>query len=444
MKATSILLFVIASVVGAHIAYAQSEQMHILLKNGKHLDYSVNSVEQLTLRADTFPYYTKTRLWGPSPAGTFLRHLDIANCDSLTFGSDTNHQEALLYHQSNRGGSNALDEVDSVTFAIYQTNTSLVALPNTYINPQFPEFPRTGRYNCAVWSGNRIYCSEPGRCFELDSNLSVVQDSLLDSLTGPWTIGEWSLSMNSRGNKLLSVKSRYPDVSLGHIKEHDMATGSNKRLLGDADSNLSSAVYFPGSDSIVYYSYGSYSQLNRKPVDAGYYLFDQLTGTKTLILQYISDLGPGEIVNGFDISPDRKKLLVPVLRSGFEPLIVEFELATHLLDTLAVNLNTSNVGRSLWLRYSHDGSKLLYSSYPLSSFSDGVVNDISEVGIINRGSLRKDILIAAPNTEPTWVSVFPQWSPDDNKIVFSCATHVPEPLDYLDSYQVYILKALPK
>ena len=45
MKATSILLFVIASVVGAHIAYAQSEQMHILLKNGKHLDYSVNSAQ---------------------------------------------------------------------------------------------------------------------------------------------------------------------------------------------------------------------------------------------------------------------------------------------------------------------------------------------------------------------------------------------------------------
>src|SRR5439155_25402992 len=118
------------------------------------------------------------------------------------------------------------------------------------------------------------------------------------------------------------------------------------------------------------------------------------------------------MVNGFDISPDGKKLLVPVARKGKEPIAFEYDLTTQTSDTLNVEFDSTYYGirEALWLRYNHDGSKILYDNYPTHSFYQGdhAVN-YSEIGIIDRTTLGKTKLRTNPSNIYIGVGLCPQW-----------------------------------
>jgi hypothetical protein len=228
-------------------------------------------------------------------------------------------------------------------------------------------------------------------------------------------------------------------VSIGWLEEFKV--DSLSFVVIDSGKFTSSAVYLPGSDDIVYYTYGSYSDSNKSPTDAGYYLYERNTGKRIFLLHHISDLGPGEMVNGFDISPDGKKLLIPSVRFERKPILMEYDLTTHTIDTLLVDFDVSFDRFALWVRYNHDGSKILYSNYPLFSFSQSsAANDSSEIGIIDRNTLVKQVLKTNPLNTIPWVSVFPQWSLDEARIIYGCAPLLED--GRAGIYQVCILKSL--
>jgi hypothetical protein len=307
-------------------------------------------------------------------------------------------------------------------------NDNAVLFPVIHANGQI------GTYQKAIWAGNRIYYHGPLGYFEVDSAIRIRRDSMFvpGNASSPFSI-------NRTGDRMLCIASFYNDVSTGWLGENDPSTGAHFVL--DSGKYNSSAVYVPSTDNIIYYSYGSYSATNKLPADAGYYLFDRSSGSKTLLLHHISTLGPAEMVNGFDISPDGKKLLIGSTGYYRMPRVIEYDLTTHVSDTLRVSFNTSYDRWALWLRYNHDGSKILYSSYPLHSM-DGTPNDSSEVGIIDRATLAKQVLNVNPESSSPWVCVFPEWSPDETKIVYCAGFIATEPPGYEVITNLYVLKTL--
>jgi len=251
------------------------------------------------------------------------------------------------------------------------------------------------------------------------------------------------MAVNGSGDRLLYIGSMSPDYSIGNLYELDLST--NSRQILDSSGSLSDAIYFPGSDSIVYYSYGSYSASNTNPQDAGYYLFDPASGNRKLLLQYISDLGPHEAINGFDVSTDGKKLLIAVARKNKEPLIVEYDFAANRSDTLGIEFDSTDLGirPALWLRYNRDATKILYCNYPLGAISStGYPGNFSEIGIIDRKALTKVKLKTNPVNVFVGISLFPAWSPDEKMIVYGNAKLAGDgSVGY--GYRVCILTRLP-
>jgi len=239
----------------------------------------------------------------------------------------------------------------------------------------------------AVWRNDLIFATPPVQKLQINSQFSVIEDSL-------FIIGDFWLFIeaNESGSKLLLIKSNYYSVSAGALYEFDIGTGQTK-LLRDRILNVSSALYWHGDDTrIVYYRYG-----NPIGTEAGYYLFNSVTQTDSLILEYISPLEhispfePYEPVNGFDLSPDNSKLLIPAVQAIGSPKIVEYDLQTRVRDTLDVSFDISFTRICLWLRYNNDGSQILYSNFPRGSYIHPT-NDGSEVGIIDRTTLKKRVL----------------------------------------------------
>ncbi len=152
-----------------------------------------------------------------------------------------------------------------------------------------------------VWYSDKIFYVVPARLLRLDSSFNLVEDSLI--LREPYLF----VCRNISGTKLLMIKSQYTDVSLGRLCELNLQSLQTLKLR-DSSYNVSSAIYLPGQNACVYYSYGS-PAFNRV---AGYYVLDLTTLEASLLFQYASEIGPFEVVNGFDISPDGTRLLYPV------------------------------------------------------------------------------------------------------------------------------------
>jgi hypothetical protein len=367
--------------------------------------------------------------------------------DSLCIEIDTNQQEvlALYFSPLSYRIPYLVTEIDSVVFirrhplpTRADTNFNVIVQPFTY------GFDEEGNFRKSVWYKDRVFSSEPIRFYEFDTNLEVVVDSTLhyEDNSQISTLGKfWPLFMHidKEGKRLLSVISNKHSQSIGWVVEFKTDTLSFE-VIDSAEYN-SSAVYLPGSSDFVYYTYGSYSNANKNPSDAGYYLYNRASGVKTFLLHHISDIGPAEMVNGFDISPDGKQLLIPSVGYGRQPIVFEYNLETHIADTLPISFNTSFDRWALWLRYNKDASKILYSNYPIFSFSEvGAANDSSEVGIIDRLSLKKQILDTAPIYTVPWICVFPEWSFDETKIVYGAAPVTES--GAAGVYQVCILKVL--
>jgi hypothetical protein len=293
-----------------------------------------------------------------------------------------------------------------------------------------------GDYRMGVWYNEDIFCVTPLRKLTINSQNHVVTDlyiadSLVGSLNGYGYRFFNYLSINKSGTKLVIVMSTYEDVSVGDLAEVDLQTWK-LRVLRDSSYNISSAVYSNSDSSCIYYTYGN-PGIGLRP---GYYRYDFLTTKETIIFPYISEVGPAEVVNGFDISPNGEKLLVPLNHWALTPNVIEYDLNTKTVDTLRVNFKR----QFLWLRYNSDATQILYSNYARGSGGSSVENN-SEVGIIDMESVTKKILDVNTNPGGTSVNFCPNWSPDNRSIVYGSARGpLTEPPGGKEAYSLYILK----
>jgi len=284
-------------------------------------------------------------------------------------------------------------------------------------NPEDPRNKYISEYRMADWRGNRLITFVPFlQIFTLGPDLKPVSDTLFidDKFAKNWKYWE----ANSTGDRILLVKSSYIDVSSGALYEYDLNTGEFI-LLRDSTYNVSSAVYWHGDENkIVYYRYG-----NPIGKDAGYYIYYKNSQKDSLILEYISPSGPGEMLNGFDLHPQNTDLLIPAVQAtslvGAPPILLKYNLINKKIDTLKVKFNYSFVRIGLWVRYNYDGSKILYCNYPDGIYED-TTNDDSEMGIIYLPSLRRKILDVNTYPKGTRRSIqqAPKWSPDGRHIVY--------------------------
>lgn len=275
----------------------------------------------------------------------------------------------------------------------------------------------------------------------LDDSFAVVEDSIFRPNNISEVMGR-KLTYKSgvnQSNSLMVTVSNFEDVSIGRLYEFDLSSNLVS-LIKDSTFNISSAVYWHGDDSkLVYYSYG-----NDDDLEAGYYLHNKAADTDSLLLAHRSPMGPSEMLNGFDLSPDNRKLLIPDVRATpsevLSPQIVEYDLQTQQADTFDVAFDLSFVRIGLWLRYSPDGARILYSNFPFGSFTE-TTNDDSEVGIIDRETLRKQALDVNTNAGGSRRSVqlAPTWSPGGHHILYGSAPLV-MPDGIKGTYSLYLLK----
>lgn len=300
-----------------------------------------------------------------------------------------------------------------------------------------------GNYFLGNFFDNQVITTGPISRLELNSDFEIVSNEdvwreIIEQFEDPFGTGFY-ITFNNQNEELIFVKSSYGDASSGSLFSYYLNTKEIKELR-DSSFNISSAIYWHGDDSkLAYYSYG-----NDDGLEAGYYLHNKATDTDSLLLAHRSPMGPSEMLNGFDLSPDNRKLLIPDVRATpsevLSPQIVEYDLQTQQADTFDVAFDLSFVRIGLWLRYSPDGARILYSNFPFGSFTE-TTNDDSEMGIIEVATGEKRILDV--NTNPAGsqrsVQMAPTWSPDGQHILYGSAPLV-MPSGIKSTYSLYLLK----
>jgi hypothetical protein len=310
------------------------------------------------------------------------------------------------------------------------------------INPYLKEIKfsnpsKSGMFYMAVWRENTIFAIQPMSKFVMDNGYNLVQDIRLEEgSTGSWSY----IDANKAGTKLLLVKKAYFDNSSStSLYEYNVITGQFETLY-DFSSNIATARYYPNDDNkVVYYTAGNPNQY------PGYYLYDIISRQDSLLFPYLSQAGIWETLHGFDIHPNGDTLLVPMAVGQFNDIrppklgIVSIKIQT--LDTLDISFNLSFLRVGLWVRYNHDGSRILYCCFPENAYGY-VTNDNSEVGIIESTTLEKTTLDVNTNNESEHGSVqlVPNWSPDETAIVFGSGNVNKEGLS--GTRKLYILKKL--
>jgi hypothetical protein len=290
-----------------------------------------------------------------------------------------------------------------------------------------------GNYMVNVWNNNNIY-SATGyvRSIKINSDLKVIEDSIIENTFDNMLFKY--LTINESGNKILLIGSNLSNVSVGALYELNLKT-SQLTLLKNNEHNITSAVYFKNKDDeCIYYSYGN----ENNNIVPGYHRLNIETGSDSLILQHNSDLGYyvyAEFVNGFDLSPDNKKLVIPIHRANLPAKMAIYNFETAQLDTLDLEFNDQFV----WFRYNKTGNQILFCSYPWG-VGGSRVNAPSEIGIIDANTLSLRMLDVKTYGFLS-MSLFPNWSSDDKHIVFgSTKGPATEPPGAVGTYSLYILK----
>ncbi len=195
-----------------------------------------------------------------------------------------------------------------------------------------------GNFPTNLWKDHRIYSANPLRYYDFDDSFKLIRDSVLlfdhsNTGLGPVIDGILSMSFNKDKTQILTI--RHNGNKSGGLQILDIASLLVTELL-DTSNNISTARYL-SDDSIVYYSYGSYSTSNPNPPDAGYYLFVQSNKTKKLLFQHVSEIGPRELRNGFDVHPDHTRLIIASVRYNMSPIVFEYNIQTKEQDTLSLS-----------------------------------------------------------------------------------------------------------
>lgn len=296
---------------------------------------------------------------------------------------------------------------------------------------------RNRNYVMGAWpQGEMIYATAPLSRLQVNDNLDLVGDSVF-----VWEGPRLYVEANREGTRLLYVRSEFLDASVGTLYELDLATGE-KRALRDSTHAISSAVYLPGSggEKVVYYSYGSLSELGNNGPTPGYYLLDTATDEDSLIVEHRSPAGPEEIVNGFDLSPNGQTLLYPInydnIRGSRSPEVVRYDLSGATRDTLGWNFRP----QLLWLRYSPSGSQLLYGIYQEEAFrsSSGRVDSIGVIDLPT--GARRSLNTRTHPEEEESMDLFPRWGPSGQHVVYGSAPV--EDRGAVGPFSLYVLKGV--
>ncbi len=295
-----------------------------------------------------------------------------------------------------------------------------------------------GHYTMAVWpTAHQIFPSSTPRMFELSDSLEVIDPAvgLFDLSTIPNRGVLHYVHANKTGTKLLYVRTMYSDASMGSLFGYDMTT-DQAYTIRDSSYNISSAVFMADDNYCIYYSYG-HPDVGSNP---GYYRYNFVSDQDSLLLPYISPVGPSEGINGFDLHPNDHTLLIPLIQWDSAPLLIEYDLSTATAETLDAGFDMGIMRICLWVRYDHSGEKILYSSHDYGSLSgDGLygIQEESEIGILDRSTLTKLVLDVNPRPYRS-SNVFPNWSPDDRHIIYGSGPITNDGL--LGYYSIYALK----
>ncbi len=296
----------------------------------------------------------------------------------------------------------------------------------------------TGYYLMGQMVKNKVfYAIRPVEEIKTDSSFKLVNANYLDYIPRDDAKPESFFQFNKDFSKLLIVKTTFIDISMGELDEANIKNETYS-IVKDSTYRISSAVYWHGDDNkLVYYSYG-----NDRGLKAGYYLYNETTDQDSLLLAYESPDGPSEMINGFDLSPDNSKLLIPMVRAtpltARSPLVGIYNLHTQTMDTLKVHFDLSYVRVGLWLRYNSDGSKILYCNFPHGSYTY-TTNDDSQVGIIEMPSQTKRVLDVNTYIGGRSVQLAPTWGPNDQNIIYGSAP-LAMPSGAKGTYSLYVLK----
>lgn len=281
---------------------------------------------------------------------------------------------------------------------------------------------------------NNIFSLTPPTVIHLNNDMTRQKDTVLSNL---FRYNSWTYTFANKSifsSKLLLVFSRYSNVSCGSLYEYDL-NSKNLILLKDSTYNISSAVYLktkPGE--CIYYTYGN----ETIGLQAGYYSLNTQSRVEKLIFPYKSTLGyfdKEEYSNGFDISPDDSKIIFPI-HTPYQPAKAAFlNLNTLKIDSLDFNFK----GQFVWLRFSHDGKKLLYNSYPYGIAGRNVDGN-SDMGLIRLNDLSSKLFDVKTSSAGS-ISMCPEWSPDDKNILFGSGIGPKsEPPGAVGYFSVYLLK----
>jgi hypothetical protein len=424
-------------------------EMLIHKNDGSTLRIPVDSVEHLRFIPSQYPFYTFMFAWRYSPfdALTASTLFEVSTLDTVSFfknqgrmafGSTRGHDTIRI--EGPRKGPNGFDNpADSVTFLEYAHNKNVVELPYKYYDSRLQD-STYGDFQSATWIGNKLYGTGPVVVYTLDSNQYAGVDSTI--LPEEPFYRSLFLTKNSLGTRLLGVNSRYGDLSIGTLFEQDLISGT--RTILDSINLVSNAAYIPGTNNLVYYCYGSNDTVRGKavPLDsAGYYLLDRTSGNRHLLFHYVSDYAEGETINGFDISPDGKKLLIASV-GPHQPVLYEYDLQGHTRDTIPTYFDIAHVGTLLWVRYSPNGEKILYGTYPGDIFAGGFASEPGEIGVIDKSTAQKHVLNGSPDNQGVYMCVLPSWSPDGKMIVYGACYISTHPKGYISSFRLTILRVL--
>jgi hypothetical protein len=261
----------------------------------------------------------------------------------------------------------------------------------------------------AVWGKNdTIYSLSPFKKTKVNADGEIVYDTIYHE---EWKVS-YFIEISDSCDYLLFIRSIKSGASIGALKEISLKDGSIYELL-DSTENISSAHYFRDSKHIIYHSYG-----NPIGTNSGYFMYDKATGERKLLFEYNSTLDGIEIVNGFDIHPYKDELLIPVTYLDRCPKIITYNLNTHETSVLIDDPKAFPL-LTLWLRYNSNGSKILYTSYPIGLLV-GIAYGKGETGILELPSLSKRVLNLSIESGQ-YETFCANWSPDDSRIVFSSA-----------------------
>lgn len=307
-----------------------------------------------------------------------------------------------------------------------------------------------GSYDAFEWaSDGSIYASGPLIHVRLDPDFRRLGGEVSLMLEGP----PGYLTLNRAARRMLMKRSVFAPGprGVGPLFEVDPATGA-RRLLRDSTFGVTSARFLEagplgGPDRLVYYAIRPAGYLTGPPAGftPGYRLFDTATGRDSLLVAHEPETEQREYTNGFDLSPDGRRLLYPVHFLGRLPLLVERDLVTGRADTLDFGFER----QFLWARYHPTrAGVVVYGNYPLG-VQGSSSGDYAEVGVANLTTRERRVLDTNtqaegrafepgyPVSEARSLDIFPVWSPDGRHVLYASAETMGA---QRSNYSLYVLK----